>query len=791
MTGRHRPSVTRRGAAAILLWLLGLAASIAIVASTPFTTDMSAFLPHAPKPAQQVLVDQLHDGVASRLILIGIEGADAAARAALSQAVATGLRRQRPFVLIDNGDGSIGAPDQAYVWRNRYLLSPDVTPARFSAAGLKQQFDQDLQLLSSGMEPLLKDAMAEDPTGETLALARMLAGTQQRTLTDGVWTSSDGRRALILAETAAPGFDIDAQEIALTAIRTGFAAARASIPGAGAARLLATGPGVFGVETRAEMKHDVTLYSSCAVAAIVALLLLAYRSPLVLVLTLLPVLSGALAGLVAVRLCFGFVHGVTLGFGVTLIGEAVDYTIYLFAQTDRQGNVAATLSRIWPTLRLGVSVSVCGFAAMLFSSFTGFEQLGIFTITGLLTALAITRFVLPHLVPARFQGTRELRLAGGALRAMQRARVLRLPLAALTLCAVVLVLGHRGSLWQADLSSLSPISAADQRLDRTLRQDIGAPDVRYVTVVAAASGEAALEGSEWAGARLRNLVAEGALADYDAPDRYLPSLAMQQARRAAIPDRNQLQRNLAAALAGLPFDPGTFQPFVAAATAARNAPPLTRRSLDGTALSLKLDTLLVPRAGQWFAILPLHGVRDPAKIGSALADPRTDPTARITLLDLKAESDLLLQRYQHEALTLACFGTLAIALLLLIQFRSMRESAVVLAPLAVAVILTVALLTIGGRQLSIFNLFGLLLVVAVGSNYCLFFQRGGLAGPDGARTALSLLLANLCTVIGFGALSMSRLPVLNGLGDTVAIGTALSLAAAAILTPQRAGGHAP
>jgi len=37
-----------------------------------------------------------------------------------------------------------------------------------------------------------------------------------------------------------------------------------------------------------------------------------------------------------VSLWFGFVHGITIGFGVTLIGEAVDYAIYLLTQTSAQ-----------------------------------------------------------------------------------------------------------------------------------------------------------------------------------------------------------------------------------------------------------------------------------------------------------------------------------------------------------------------------------------------------------------------------------------------------------------------
>ena len=56
---------------------------------------------------------------------------------------------------------------------------------------------------------------------------------------------------------------------------------------------------------------------------------------------LLPVATGALVGIAAVALGFGAVHGITLGFGVTLIGESVDYSIYFFVQSARGGTPAA------------------------------------------------------------------------------------------------------------------------------------------------------------------------------------------------------------------------------------------------------------------------------------------------------------------------------------------------------------------------------------------------------------------------------------------------------------------
>ncbi|MDB5361915.1 MAG: hypothetical protein JWO51_3212 [Rhodospirillales bacterium] len=770
--------MSRGGRVALPIWLVGLALSIGIILRVPFTTDMSAFLPRSPEPTQQVLVDQLRDGVASRLILVGFEGAPTATLAAVSRLVADALKPLPDFSLIDNGTG-VSQADQDYIWNHRYLLSEDVTPERFTAAGLRQALDQDLQLLSSGMAPLLKGSIGPDPTGETLAFVRRMAGEAQRQIRDGVWTARDGTRAVLLAQTRAPGFDIDAQEQALGAIRAAFAAAQASVDGATAVRLIATGPGVFGVETRGQMKHDVTLYSTIASLTIVLLLLAVYRSPRMLVLTLVPVVTGALAGIAAVGLWFGFVHGITIGFGVTLIGEAVDYAIYLFAQSDAASGPAGTLRRIWPTLRLGVLVSICGFAAMLFSSFVGFVQLGVFTIVGLAVALAVTRFVLPTLVPRNFGGLRDAGFAPALLRLVRTAPRLRPALFALAAAALVLIGLHSGSLWQDELSSMSPVSAADQQIDRDLRHDVGAPDVRAIVVAEAADREAVLRLGELASAALHPLIAAGALSGFDAPDRYLPSDQTQLRRQAALPDRATLAANLASALDGLPFRPEVFQPFLDAAAAAKASETLTRRSLDGTALSLKLDSLLIERQGKWVALLPLRDVSDAGRIGTALAG-----LSGVRLLDLKAESDRLLHRYRQEALTLALAGSGVIALLLLASFRAVGPTLTVLAPLALAVIVTLGLLTIGGRQLSIFNLFGLLLVVAVGSNYCLFFQRGGLRGPEGERTVTSLLLANLCTVVGFGALSLSRIPVLTGIGGTVAVGTALSLIAAAILTPS-------
>ena len=98
-------SLANRSRAAVALWLAFVVACAAIVSRTEFTTDFSAFLPRSPSPIQQVLVDQLRDGVVSRLILVGIEDAEPAVLARVSRGMA-GLRRGRGFASVRNGEAS-------------------------------------------------------------------------------------------------------------------------------------------------------------------------------------------------------------------------------------------------------------------------------------------------------------------------------------------------------------------------------------------------------------------------------------------------------------------------------------------------------------------------------------------------------------------------------------------------------------------------------------------------------------------------------------------------------------
>ena len=773
--------MTRQAGRAFLVWLLAMLAGALVVWNSHFSADMSFFLPAKPSAEQQVLVDQLKEGVVSRLLMVAIEGGDSAQRAAASRDLRGRLEKLPDFVSVQNGEaGSLNA-DRDFLFAHRYLLSPAVKAERFTVDGLREAVANSIDLLASPAGMMLKPLLPRDPTGELVEMIASLNAGAQPNARDGVWASRDGERAMLLIQTAALGSDTDGQEKAIGLIHREFAAAA---PGT-TLRLQLSGPGLFAVKSRATIQSEVSRLTTISTLAIVAVLFFVYRSLRLMTLGLLPVVSGALAGIVAVSLAYGTVFGITVGFGSALIGEAVDYSIYYFVQSNRLG-VDQWRSRFWPTIRLGVLTSTCGFAALLFSGFPGLAQLGLYSLSGVIAAALVTRYILPALAGSQLN-MRDLSHFGPSLkRSITLLQGLRRPILFLALAAVGLLAVNRDHLWHPNLSALSTVSAEDGAIDQALRADISAPDARYMAVITAPDREAALQAAERAGQKLDSLIAAGIIGGYDSPARFLPSQAMQASRRAVLPPTAELQPRLNAALADSPLAAHKLGGFLADVEKTREQGSVSRESLNGTGLALAVDSLLLQRPNGWSVLLPLRPPGGDKGVDIAIEPVRAALAGSGALfVDMKNEFDTLYNDYLHEATLLSLAGFVAIVALLAVTLRSLRRLAALLLPLLIAVVLVIAGLHLAGEQLHLLHLIGMLLIVAVGSNYVLFFDQSGSAELDDA-TLVSMVVANLTTAIGFGTLALSKVPVLHAVGATVGPGAVLALLLAACFVGKRA-----
>jgi predicted exporter len=447
-------------------------------------------------------------------------------------------------------------------------------------------------------------------------------------------------------------------------------------------------------------------------------------------------------------------------------------------------------------VRLGLLTSVCGFAALLFSGFPGLAQLGVFSIAGLLGAAAATRWVLPVLMPDGSRGVglrRQLgRLAGIAVRWLPRTRAIWLLLGA----AALVLTWQRSNLWDADLASLSPVSKEALALDASLRADLTSRDGAALVVVQADDAQTVLQRAEAAAARLDALVERGVLAGYDSVTRFVPSARTQAQRIAALPEPAALQTALAEATRDGPLPAAKLQPFIDAVIQARTRTPDTPESARGSPVAALVDALMLQRAdGHWTALLPLQAPAGANEIDAAAVRAALAGLPDTHLLDVGAELGRMYRQYLGEARTQALLGGLAVVLLMAAVLRNPRRVLAVCQPLLLAVLLTLGGFALLGVQLGILHLVGFLLVVAVGSNYALFFdllrndpKSGDGFDGGGERDDLlaSLLLANLTTVLSFALIACSQIPALSAIGRVVAPGALLALVLAAAFVPRSA-----
>jgi predicted exporter len=738
-------------------------------------TELSRLLPEGATPTERLLLTELRTGATGRLILMALEGEDADLLAGESKQLAAWMRGSGAFHYVGNGEQAWTKEERGRLFQYRYVLSQSMQASTFSRDHLRDSLELRLSDLTSPLSPMVKELIPADPTGEFMKILQAWMTWTVPTTHQGVWFSSDLRRALLLAETQAAGFDTESQEHLQGQIREAFRRVAGVPAGAAPVHLVMTGPSVIAVEMQQTIQHDVWRLSLCATLLVTTFLFVSYGSVSILALSFLPLTSAILVGIAAVDLAFGFIHGMTLAFGITLLGVVDDYPIHLFSHLTRESRTPAVMKEIWPTMRLGVVATALGFSALLLSGFPGLSQLGLFAIVGLFTAACVTRWVLPHVVPIGFHTRREGLHVAQWVDVLTKARLV-VPL--VVVLAVGSFIWSDTPLWEQDIANLNPISTEQRDRDQALRNELGGPDVGDLIVVEGSSEEEALQRSETLALALDPLVEKGELAGYDLAARYLPSRKTQQARQAALPDRETLERNLTSAMKGLPFKPSLFQPFLDATEKARTQEPVEMQTFRGTALGLKLDSLLVMHENRWVAVVPLRGVTDRQKFRELLT-PWGEH--QITYLDLKNESNRMVDVFRNETLRLLGWGVLSIGLVLLVGLRAPVTVLRVMLPIGSAIVVVAAVLHAVGERFSLFHLASFLLVVGLGLDYALFFNRRHGTLAERGRTVYGLVVCSSTTILVFGVLALSQIPVLRAIGMTTALGSLACLLFAAFL----------
>ncbi len=750
--------------------LLALLAAAALLAGAfrlvPIRTDIAAFLPAGQTPAARLMLDELRQGAAGGVLLVGVEGAPAETLAGITPAMATALRDTGLFRLVAAGAQSLpDAQELADLFARRFML----TDVALDAASLRTGMAGLLRALVSSAAPVAQQYGFADPTGGFTAMLRTWSGAAGPVRAiGGAWFDPARDRALLVAATRAGASDPAQQAVALAAVDRAFRDAA----GTGGARLLVSGPAVFAAQSAAAIERDVRGISIVSAVLVAGLLAWRFRSLLVLAAIAVPVVLGLAAAVLVTGALFGGVQAASLGLGSAMAGIAVDYPVLLIGHRKMGEPGAATRARIGPAFGLAVATAVLGLGGMMLSGLPGLVQLGAFSAVALAGTALATWVVLPRLVVA----ARLAPVAAGDaawLPWIERARRHRVWALAPAGAVLALLAWRGGPAWETDLAALSPVPAPARALDQELRGALGAAEAGLLLVVDGPDAETVLQRQEALASRLQRLETDGVIRRAEYAARFLPSAARQRARQAALPTADALAARVTDARADLPFRDTAFQPLLDGVTATAALAPLRPDGLDGTALGARLSPLLVPARDGWRGPVSFGGVTDPLALRRALTG-----IDHATYVDVRAELGGTLAAYTSGAWRwLGVCAACAAAVLAWGLRAQLRRLPRVLGPVLAAVVLAGAVLALGGARLSLVHVVALQLVAGVGFDYALFFSRPQLDSEERARTFRTLVTCNAMTLLTFGALAFCTTPFLHDIGLTVAVGAVLAMAA--------------
>jgi predicted exporter len=527
-------------------------------------------------------------------------------------------------------------------------------------------------------------------------------------------------------------------------------------------QLLAASGLLYAANGQREAAREIGWVGGGATAGILLLLLLTFRRWRVL-LAFVPVLVGMLFGAVACVALFGKMHVMTLVLGSSLIGVAVDYPLHYLSKswTLKPWHSWSALRLTLPGLSLSLATSCIGYLALAFTPFPALTQIAAFSAAGLIGAYLCAVCLLPALLkgtdirPARW----PLDLAEHLLNL--RKRLLRhMPSSTLLLMLAVFC---GGGLWHLQIKNDirqwvgTPLGLLEEA--QAVARITGYQPTSQFFLVQGADEQQLLEREQALGKRLNALVDTHKLHGY-----------MALSQMVSLP---KTQIEVGDALSQLP---GHWQPLLALGVpedALRAELTQLRQLPLQTVESALLGPLSEPWRALWLgpteqgvaSMVSLQGLNDAGQLRAAAQDLQG-----VRLVDRLSDLNQVFAQTQISAAELKLASCILIVLLLLKPFGLGGAVRMVALPL-LAALCSLASLGWLGQPLTLFSLFGLLLVTAISVDYAIL-MRERIGGA--AVSVLGTLLAAATTWLSFGLLAVSSTPAVSNFGLSVSLGLAFS-----------------
>lgn len=752
-----------------LVWLAGVSLLIFYLASHLHVVNgIGQFMPTAHQNHElQALMNETQSGPLATTLMLRLSGNEAAELAKLSTQMTQEMNAQvEVFRDVRNSNTSIDDNAVDALFPYRYLLAEKQD---WSQAALKKNFEQRLVELRVGAGAMLGKYLTQDPQMVFIKYLHGIFNVSGPTLKHGVWFDAKEEAALIVAHVRSDSLDLDIMQRAVDDIHRTFTL----LTSVKSAKLEIAGPGIMAVETRVSIEQVVTRLSIFMTILLVLVFTIAYRNLYLLLLAGIPLLSAVVVALAVTQFIFHQVHGIVLAFGITLLGVCLDYPLHLFSHLRKGEQASYSLNRIWSLLFLSGASSILAYLALLGSGFAGLSQLAVFAASGLFVALVVTRYMLPYWVSADRVNPR-LWTFNANLSPTQRTG-----LAMLLLCLPALFIVKAEVFWETSIEAISPVPASAVASDRKLRHDLDLPEVSHVFIKTGEDLQAVLQASEDLAQQLLELQEREIVTGIWSPTKILPSAQLQRERQRLLPPEQQLLDNLNTVLHGLPFKPAAFTPWIDSVLDSHDLVPVDFSSIMATPLADVLRQGIFKQGNLWISTLRVSGVQSNAELYRWLD---LHPDVKESHVEIKRATEHLLVEYRRSTFERFIGVVLFLTFIMLFWSRSIKSTVRIMLPVCIGALTGLAVPLLFGIAINVFHLLALLLVLGMGLDYSLFFNRINGDELERKQRTHAISISALTTSAAFSVLAFSSIPVMVAMGQTVAAGVIMCFISALVLS---------
>jgi len=722
--------------------------------------------------------------------------------------------------------------------RNEILfLPPPRLPElaeKFADAAIRQRVRENAQQLSGPSSFLVKKILEEDPFWiSPLLLQEMLRskGPLKVDLESGYYFSKDGTALLVIAKPIRPAQDVDftrslldqAQK-AVSAAEREFLAERREEAGeetTGRAQAAAAAPEVYfgggyviALEDSQLIRKDMVRNGALSFLVIVGLYAFCYRRFGAILYSSTPLVVGQFLTLAVAYLFLRHLNSATTGFWAMLMGLGTDFTIVMYARYVEERQAGRTLQEALGLMMgatafgvfTGAITSAGTFYAMCITEYKGLRDFGFLVGTGILLCLVAILFLLPAMI-AWNEGRRrkkdvsdKLYLHSFGIQRMMTWSIRHPRLVVSLSAAITLVAGFlatRVEFSDSVQELRSPSNRGIQAQEKIARK-FGTAFNPMMVICRGADPDDVLRKNSDVNRKLQSFVADGTLLGFESVLTYLPPRQDQEAVIRALRSGSQgafnlprIESTFRSALEESGFREGSYDSYLKTLPATLSPrSPIGLRDLQQAGLDRFVSRYVKAGAKEFQTVTYLFPSSPNAKrhVPRALVSALNDPGHGVELTGVNIASAEMRRIFRRDAWRAVLLGIGLVAVLLYLDFRSLRLTLLANVQLLAGVIWMLAGMQILGIKMNFINAFVTTMILGVGIDYGIHIihriSQEGLENPDGLlETGKAVVMAALTNVAGFGTVGLSSYPGLSSMGMVCVIGSITCLITALTTLP--------